>query len=414
MTSRLAILSLAACVLLGAILVGPVHAAEDDSRYPFTTETLPIGWKIQRGVVMSKALLGSFSRKFGGQILALTNQDLSLGGFEVRVNAITAVSVPDAEKVEAALLRIRGADYIRRRDDRVYEIASQSVLVARVVFAALGIDADVKMTWKVSFRAALVDALDYTAGNRVFNHFLALEAKPSDASAKAAIANETKGWTFGKTLSLLDGDWTFSPEPSSTSSVGGITTVTFDDPPKAAGVPYVDVSGTVTVPARYVPTPGEAPEGLTTKTDAWPVDHYAVAMAVRQVTAGYSEPTAKVIRLLDKVNQGVRYGGEMGTRDGVLKVLERGVGRCWDRSDVLVTYCRAAGIPTRQVAGWVPPLGAGHIWVEVYVDGGWLPVDATTTWLGTSPEYVPFFRTDDGVMPVVYLKMPVLELVETE
>ena len=42
------------------------------------------------------------------------------------------------EKVEAALLRIRGADFIRRREARVYEVASQSVLMARVVFAALG------------------------------------------------------------------------------------------------------------------------------------------------------------------------------------------------------------------------------------------------------------------------------------
>ena len=126
----------------------------------------------------------------------------------------------------------------------------------------------------------------------------------------------------------------------------------------------------MTVPARYAPTPADAPEGLTAKTPAWPVDHFSMAVAVRKATSGYSEPRARVIRLLGHLNQSVRYGGEMGTRDGVLKVLERGVGRCWDRSDVLVTYCRAAGIPTRQVAGWVPPLDAGHVWVEVYVDGG--------------------------------------------
>ena len=90
----------------------------------------------------------------------------------------------------------------------------------------------------------------------------------------------------------------------------------------------------------------------------------------------------------------------------LLEVLRRGYGRCWDRSDVLVTELRRAGLPTREVAGWVPPIGAGHVWTEVYVDGGWLPVDATTTWLGASADYLPFFVTEDGHMPVVYLAMP--------
>ena len=405
--------ALALLLTLGLAGAGPCRA-DDDTRYPFTSETLPKGWKITRGVVMSQVLLGGFSKKLGGRVLALTNQDLSLNGFEVRVNAITAASEADAQKVEAALLRIRGADFIRRRGERVYEVASQGVLVARRVFAALGIDADATATWRVSFRVALVDDLDYTAGNRVFNHFLALEKDPGDAAAEAAIAAETKGWTFGKTLRLLDGDWSLTPEPASTTpGADGTTLYTFADPPEQAGVPFVDVTGTVTVSARFAPGPAvEAAETLTAETPFWPVPFYQVAMTVRSAITGYSDPREKVLRLLDRVNQGVRYGGPMGTRDGVKAVLERGVGRCWDRSDVFVTYCRAAGIPAREVAGWLPPLGAGHVWVEVHVDGGWIPVDATATWLGTSAEFVPFFRTEDGRMPVVYLKMPVVERVE--
>lgn len=404
----------AALALLVALLLAVPAHAEDDTRYPFTSKTLPKGWKITGGVVMTKVLLDSFSRKFGGELIAATNQDLSINGYDVRVNAITAASEEDAQKVEAALLRIRGADFIRRREARVYEVASQSVLVARAVFAALGIEADATITWKVAFRIALVDDLDETAGNRVFNHFLDLEKDPGDKGAAAAIATETKGWTFGTTLRLLEGDWSLVPAPASTKTEAGITTYTFDDPPKLHGVPYVDVTGTVTVPARFAPRPGEAGEELTAETPDWPVGHYSMPLAVRQAVSGYSEPQARVFRLLDRVNRSVRYGGEMGTRDGVLKVLERGVGRCWDKADVLVTYCRAAGIPARQIAGWVPPLGAGHVWAEVFVDGGWLPVDATTTWLGTSAEYIPFFRTDDGTMPVVYLQMPTIERAEPE
>ena len=316
-------------LLLAVLLTGLSAAtpcrAEDDTRYPFTSETLPKGWKIERGVVMSKALLGSFSKKFGGQLVALANQDLSINGFGVRVNAITAASVEDAEKVEAALLRIRGADFVRRRCDRVYEVASQTVLVARRVFAALGIDDDTQVRWKVSFRIALVDELDYTAGNRVFNHFLALENDPEDASAKSAIATETKGWTFGKTLRLLDGAWSITPEPSSSRpGAGGTTVYTFDDPPRQAGVPYVDVTGEVPVSARFAPVSpvspapaappeaheapedpaapedpvspddpvspeapapsGEGTASLTAETPFWPVEDYQVAMTVRSAS----------------------------------------------------------------------------------------------------------------------------------
>ncbi len=408
-------------VLLVVLAAGAPSAAEDDPRYPFTAETLPAGWKIVRGVVMSRVQLRGFSKKLGGEIVSLTNQDLSVNGFAVRVNAITAASGEDASKIEASMQAIRGADFVARRGDRVYEVASQGVLVARRVFAALGVDDHAEASWRVTFRIALVKELDYTAANRVFNHFLVLENDPENASARAGVAAETQDWTFGKSLRLLDGDgdgasarWSFAPAPSSARRAGGTTVFTFDDPPKQEGVPYVDVTGTVRVPARFAPDAGEPAEGLTAQTPFWPVENDRVATTVRAATGGVSEPREKVLRLLADVTRSVRYGGAVGSRDGVLQVLERGVGRCWDKSDVLVTYCRAAGIPARQVAGWVPPLGAGHVWVEVHVDGGWLPVDVTTTWLGTSPEYVPFFRTEDGRMPVVYLKMPVLERVDDE
>ena len=78
-----------------------------------------------------------------------------------------------------------------------------------------------------------------------------------------------------------------------------------------------------------------------------------------------------------------------------------------------VTLARAAGVPTRQVGGWL--YGAsGHIWAEVLVEGtGWQQVDPTgggELTCGTS--YIPYFVTEDGHMPILYAQMPTIELVE--
>jgi transglutaminase-like putative cysteine protease len=109
----------------------------------------------------------------------------------------------------------------------------------------------------------------------------------------------------------------------------------------------------------------------------------------------------------------VAYDGPVGSRHGVPRVLSQRFGRCWDKSDLFVTLARAAGIPARQVAGWVPPLDAGHVWAEVQIAGeGWIPVDPTCAWLGTSVDYLPFFATEDGTMSVLQLRKPTIRRVE--
>ena len=78
------------------------------------------------------------------------------------------------------------------------------------------------------------------------------------------------------------------------------------------------------------------------------------------------------------VNRSIRHAGRQGSRDGTLKVLKRGFGRCGDSADVLITLARAAGLPARLVAGWVVGLG-GHFWAEVHIPRmGWVSVDAAT------------------------------------
>ncbi|MFV1959389.1 MAG: transglutaminase domain-containing protein [Planctomycetota bacterium] len=44
-----------------------------------------------------------------------------------------------------------------------------------------------------------------------------------------------------------------------------------------------------------------------------------------------------------------------------------------------VALCRSLDIPAREVAGWGPPPGQGHVWAQVRLD---------------------------GVLPILYLSMP--------
>lgn len=67
----------------------------------------------------------------------------------------------------------------------------------------------------------------------------------------------------------------------------------------------------------------------------------------------------------------------------VLDVLDNRTGDCTEHSQLFVTLARAAGLPAREVSGFVysgddsMPALSGHAWVEVLIDGQWVGMDPT-------------------------------------
>jgi hypothetical protein len=294
----------------------------------------------------------------------------------------------------------------------VFEVVGDRPLVAARVLAALGVGLDRTTGWEVAFRAALSEDVGGAAANRVYNDFLALARRPGDAAIEARIREATRGWPFGTTLRVLGSlppereiDWTFSPEPTASRTEGELLVLSFRDPPTVLGIPYVDVRARLRVRARFAPDGRSALPGTADATAAWPAAAPEIlALTSAALPPGTSDPEARLHALLDLTLSKLAMGGDLGSRHGVLAALAEGRGWCWDRADLLVTLCRAAGLPARERAGWVPPLGQGHVWTEVHLGtSGWIPVDATTPWLGTSSDYVPFFGTEDGRMGVLYL-----------
>jgi len=66
--------------------------------------------------------------------------------------------------------------------------------------------------------------------------------------------------------------------------------------------------------------------------------------------------------------------------DQVARTLE---GDCTEYAMLTAAMCRAAGVPARAAVGLVyvdsvrGPAFGFHMWTEVWVRGGWMPVDAT-------------------------------------
>ena len=154
------------------------------------------------------------------------------------------------------------------------------------------------------------------------------------------------------------------------------------------------------------PAPGPA---LTRATEAWPTKNAAIQKVVKQVVKPDMTQRQAAEALLGWLTDNVPYDGRIvGSRYGTLQVLQQKYGHCWDKADLYITLCRAAGLPARQVFGWMAGV-SGHVWTQVYLDGGWVSVDATTSWLGVSEDYVPFFLSEEGDMPAVYWDIPELE-----
>ncbi len=87
-----------------------------------------------------------------------------------------------------------------------------------------------------------------------------------------------------------------------------------------------------------------------------------------------------VVNSFNYVKDNIRY--ELKKAIGAEKVLETGVGKCMDFSDLLVALCRANKIPAKSVFGIVVDEDAEnplHAWPEVYLKRqGWVLFDPTT------------------------------------
>jgi hypothetical protein len=384
--------------------------------------------------------LKGFSKKLGGRVTSLTNYMLNDGTHRFQVNLLIAASKAEAKKIMRHMNRLTA----KEKHDRVFRCAHLIIEFVKAppalmhrLRAHLGMLDRSRRVYRVEAHLALIERGDAARVNAVFNLLLREAAKQaaaveapqgSGSDSRAAFAFDFASTAatarlktllaplqFGNRLALRSaptagGSPTYAirPRPQKTLKRRFQKVFVFKNPPRFHSIPYVKVDAKVAT-AGFRPAPAAQPPApqLTQKTRLWPTDHPPIQKLRKTLIQTTDPPAARLRKIHQWVFEKITYGGKrVGSRDGVATVLKRGFGRCWEKADVLVTLARAAGLPARQVAGWMVGRG-GHIWAEIFVAGqGWMAADATTPWLGVAGDYVPLLTTDDGDMQVMYLKKP--------
>ena len=101
----------------------------------------------------------------------------------------------------------------------------------------------------------------------------------------------------------------------------------------------------------------------------------------KTIADGETNPYMRARRYYDWISRNTKYSyaREYSTLRNISRyVLEHGYGDCGQHALLLITLCRAGGIPARWQSGWtVSPHKVGmHDWTEIHIEPyGWLPVD---------------------------------------
>jgi transglutaminase-like putative cysteine protease len=93
---------------------------------------------------------------------------------------------------------------------------------------------------------------------------------------------------------------------------------------------------------------------------------------------------ARLAAVCDWIHDNVEYGVPSIPTTTVAEVLERRGGMCRDFAHLGVAFCRALGIPSRYVFGYLPDIGIPgpypimdfHAWFEVWLGESWWTFDA--------------------------------------
>ncbi len=106
-----------------------------------------------------------------------------------------------------------------------------------------------------------------------------------------------------------------------------------------------------------------------------------VLAAARKVTVSDDDPRTLAVALERFVHETVREKSYGKVFSSALEVLRSREGDCTEHAVLLAALCRARGLPARGAVGLVySPQHAGlayHMWTEVWIGEGWIPLDAT-------------------------------------
>jgi len=422
--------AITARLLVVALLMSGAMSARGAEPPDACFRDLPPGCFITQSFVVPRNQTVAIGRKLGAKLTKLSNTYLSVHGKPIQVNILVASTDAGATRLHGVISRIKQHPAFCLRDGkRVIEYVGNDPALATKTSYELGfLKKPRRVRYRVVARLATVDKADYMSFNKLFNLFLSTNAANPSKQARAQIAELARLFQLGTTITLRASNrakgkptYRFTPAQTAEKKASHSETITysFDNPREVLGVPYVILEAEITTDQTGVtPTTRKPDKTLLAATEFWPADDPRIVALARKITSGAPTPGAKVKAILEWLTPGknIKFGGPVtGSRWGVKRVLKQKYGQCWDFADCFVTLCRASGVPCRQLAGWLYG-GSGHVWAEVLIEGkGWQQVDATGGGkLDCGIYHIPYFTTETGEMPILYVAMPKIEILKTE
>lgn len=381
---------------------------------------LPLSWTIEEVIDVPQNQLDQFSAKLGGKLTEAKNYIITAGGIRLQINILHGQTQEDAKNVYKRLLTIRQNPlFCQIQGTSVAEYISENIQIIKKAHDVLDLAAQTLTRWKVQLHLAPLTDVEYMKWNALFNQLANYQRNPNNDETTQEINDLTTHFTFSENLTLrtpndyrVYSKYDFLQPPVDARSKGDTTTYVFKDLPMILGIPSIKITAEISVKAfSPIKASGNVDTfRLTKATSFWPVDDELITTILDDLVTSDMSSKKKAETILGWLNQNVTYSGAViGSRYGVQQVLKQGFGHCWDKNDVFITLCRTAGIPARQIAGWLNGV-SGHIWSEIYFeDEGWVSVDATSSWLGTSEDYIPFAISEDGSISFVYWDFPVIQ-----
>ncbi|MCW5941396.1 MAG: transglutaminase domain-containing protein [Fimbriimonadaceae bacterium] len=128
----------------------------------------------------------------------------------------------------------------------------------------------------------------------------------------------------------------------------------------------------------------------TKATTHVPADDPKMVALARDIVRGETDTLAAAIRVRDWVFEHMRPNAGIGVVRDAREVLATKEGVCRDYAILSATLMRAAGVPTRLVAGLTNWNGRFyyHAWVEAWTGKQWIGLDATIPRIQVDPAHV--------------------------
>jgi len=418
-------------VILIAVLVLTcvVSCAKADEPADECFKNLPFGCFVTGSIAVTQDQTAAIGQRLGASVEKLSNTYLTVHGSPIQVNILDATTEADAAKLYTVISNMKGHPaFCLRIGKRVVEFVGNDPALAIKTSYELGfLKKPGRIRYRIMAHICTIDKADYMSLNKLFNMFLSTDSKNPGKEAVSEIKRLSNGFQFGTSLTMRSPDlgkskavYEFTPRPHAKKPAeNDVLIYLFRNPPKMMGVPYVTTTMQITTDETgFLPTTLKAGRTLLSSTKFWPSNDPEIIALASKITKSKRTNEDKVRAILEWLapDKNIKFGGPVsGSRWGVKKVLKQKFGQCWDFADCFITLSRASGIPCRQVGGWL--YGAsGHIWAEYLDEGkGWKQVDATGAGkLNCGIYHIPYFTSETGEMPILYVSMPTIEIVETK